>query len=126
MFRESVEQHLHAPAWIVDGSYECVREIVWRQTDLVIWLDYPAPLLVWRLMRRGIQYIIGKTNLWGVGNRESLRWLLGKESIIVRSLKAQRRMKAAYPQQIARWQTQHIDFVHLQSEGETNRWLLSI
>ena len=38
--------------WIIDGHYRDVRHLIWRRSELIIWLNYPLPLVALRLMRR--------------------------------------------------------------------------
>jgi hypothetical protein len=38
--------------WIIDGHYRVVRDIVWKRAQLVTWLNYPLPLIAFRLLRR--------------------------------------------------------------------------
>ena len=39
VFRERTAQALSGDEWVVDGNYSEVRDIVWRRTDTVVWLD---------------------------------------------------------------------------------------
>jgi len=38
--------------WVADGNYSKVRPIVWRRADTLVWLDYPFPFVLFRLLRR--------------------------------------------------------------------------
>ena len=37
--RQLVAEATDAPAWLVDGGYSEVRELVWGRADTLIWLD---------------------------------------------------------------------------------------
>src|SRR5205809_1832315 len=43
VFRERAARALTGSAWVVDGNYSKVRDIVWGRADMVVWLDYPLP-----------------------------------------------------------------------------------
>lgn len=125
-FRSVVVPLLQDDAWIMDGAYDSVRELIWQYVDTVIWLDYAAPVIVYSLLKRGVRDILRRTDLWESGNRESWRLLVGKEALITRSLRTLQRFRTLYP---ALWRHQayrHIDFVRLRSRQETQTWLQTI
>lgn len=122
-FRDTVRLLLESEAWIMDGTYETVRQLIWRRVDMVIWLDYAAPVVIWRLLRRGIHDIVRQTDLWGTSNRESWRLLGGRDSLILRAVRAARRMRTTYPALFAQDVQRHIHFVRLRSQQETRQWL---
>ncbi|MBL8554398.1 MAG: hypothetical protein JNL41_08980 [Phenylobacterium sp.] len=63
-------------AWVSCGNYITSRpSLLARATDLV-WLDYPRPLVMSRVIRRSFTRAWGRQELWpGTGNREDFaRW----------------------------------------------------
>jgi adenylate kinase family enzyme len=58
VMRERVEDFTRGPAWVTDGNYGFCRDIIWSRTQAVIWLDYPLPLILWRLWWRTWQRAI--------------------------------------------------------------------
>lgn len=81
-FRAVVSQFTSAPAWIVDGNYSAVRDIVWDRADTVIWIDPPRHTVMRRLAARTFRRMATGTELWN-GNRERFRYLFNRgESII--------------------------------------------
>ena len=44
LFRERVAQALSGEAWVVDGNYSRVRDIIWTRADTLVWLDYSWPV----------------------------------------------------------------------------------
>ncbi len=68
-FRDRVSGFIAAPAWVVDGNYSAVQDLVWGRADTVVWLDLPR----WRVMRqvawRTARRLISRAELWN-GNRE--------------------------------------------------------
>jgi adenylate kinase family enzyme len=61
-----------ADAWVVDGNYGLVRDLVWRRATHLVWLDYERPIVMYRVTRRTLVRAVLRTELWA-GNRE--RWL---------------------------------------------------
>ena len=92
LFRHRVECEIKDGSWIVVGIYGQVRDLTWPAADTLVWLDLPLPLVMWRLLRRTVRRAITKENLWGTGNRESLRTaLFSRDSILLYALKTHRR-----------------------------------
>jgi adenylate kinase family enzyme len=72
-FECRVMEAIQDDAWVVDGNYPGVREIVWRRATHLLWLDYERPVIMARVIRRSLLRVIRRTELWpGTGNRE--RW----------------------------------------------------
>lgn len=72
--------------WVVAGSYTAQAKIaIWPRLDMVIWLDLPRPLLLYRCLRRCWQRSRRKTLLWGT-NQESfmqhLKVWQGEDSLL--------------------------------------------
>lgn len=87
-FRERVAGALSGEAWVVDGNYSKVRDIVWSRAEALVWLDYPLPLILWRLVGRTFRRVAAQEELWG-GNQESLRTaLLSRDSLLIWALKS--------------------------------------
>lgn len=51
-FIEAVRTLTAGEAWIIDGHYRDVRHVVWERAEVVVWLNYPLPLIASRLLRR--------------------------------------------------------------------------
>ena len=42
-FRERVGALADGDAWVIDGNYTAVRDLVWARADTVVWIDLPRP-----------------------------------------------------------------------------------
>ena len=83
--RANVAEFVRQPAWVIDGNYaDRARDLIWPHTDLVVWLDFSLPIVVWRLLRRTVRRAVRKERLWSAGNRESFKEaLFSRDSLLV-------------------------------------------
>jgi adenylate kinase family enzyme len=70
-FRRRVRAELATDGWVVDGSYDAVRHLVWATADTVVWLDRPRATVTRRLILRSVRRAFTRQELWN-GNREPL------------------------------------------------------
>jgi adenylate kinase family enzyme len=68
-FKARVGEATEATAWVVDGNYSAVREMVWERADTVVWFDLPYALVMARTVRRTVRRTVTRQELWN-GNRE--------------------------------------------------------
>lgn len=69
--------------WVADGNCSKVRPIVWRRADTLVWLDYPIPLVLFRLLRRIFYRSFAGEEILN-GDYESLRiHFLSRQSLLV-------------------------------------------
>jgi adenylate kinase family enzyme len=126
VFCTRVSQALDGDAWTTDGNYSAVRDIVWQRADTIVWLDYPLPLIMSRVIRRTLRRTLTRQELWN-GNRERLSTaLFSRDSIVLWSLTTYGRRRREYPLLFARPEYAHLSIVHLTSPGAADRWLDSL
>jgi adenylate kinase family enzyme len=70
-FRRRVSETLTADAWVVDGNYSAVQDLVWQRADTVVWLDLPRRVVMRRIIRRTVRRTVTRERLWN-GNREPI------------------------------------------------------
>ena len=126
LFRERVAQALNGEAWVVDGNYSRVRDIVWRRADTVVWLDYPLAVVMGRLVWRTFRRIFTREELWS-GNRERL-WeqLFTRESILLWALQTYPRRRREYPVLFKQPEYAHLAVIRLRSPRSAQAWLASL
>ena len=117
--RARVEPILATDGWVIDGGYQGkIGTIVQDAADTVVWLDLPRRAWLPRLVRRTTTRIVRREELWN-GNRESFRTaFLGRDGLILFSLRQVRRRRDEYPVRFA----SH-NLVRLRSQKEVDRWL---
>jgi hypothetical protein len=96
VFRARVQDATARPQWIADGNYSKVRDIVWARADTLIWLDYPLPMVLGRLLRRTTRRVFSRQLLWN-SNRETWGAFLGRDSLVMWLFKSHPRHRREYP-----------------------------
>ncbi len=123
-FYPLLEKSLDQPCWILDGNYQSTSPIKWKNADLVIWLDYSFSLNLYRSFKRAIQRIITRENLWGTGNRESIRRsFFSKDSILLWTIQTHHLIKREYELTIKDDAYQHIKFIRFKTPKEADQFL---
>lgn len=51
-FQSRVAELARSDEWIIDGHYRDVRHLIWCRAELVVWLNYPLPVVALRLISR--------------------------------------------------------------------------
>jgi adenylate kinase family enzyme len=111
-----------ADAWVVDGNYSAVRDLVLQRADAVLWLALPCPLVMRRLIRRTLRRAVTRERLWD-GNREPLTNLfrLDPEKNILRWAWIKHAWYVEqYEQEMSDTHHHHLHYVRLQSAQEVN------
>ncbi len=125
LFRHRVEREIRDGNWIVVGIYGQVRDLTWRSADTLVWLDFPFPLVFWRLLRRTIRRAITREDLWGTGNRESfVRTFFTRQSILWWAIKTHRRNRERFAIDCA-FLGKDKRVVRLRTQREVENFLLS-
>ena len=122
-FRARVTRAVDGEAWVVDGNYSKVRDIVWTRADTVVWLDYPLPVILWRLLLRTVRRVLTRQELWA-GNRENLRTaIFSRDSIFLWAIQTYRTLRRAYSTIPGDPAQAHLTLVRLRSPRACAAWL---
>ena len=119
-FRQMVSAFTDGPAWVVDGNYSQVRDIVWRRADMVIWVDPPRRRLMRQLTARTLRRMVTRVELWN-GNRESwtnLFRLDPEQSILVWAWTSHHMYRRRYLAAQADPANGHLEFIRLRTPDE--------
>jgi adenylate kinase family enzyme len=126
IFRARLEPKTAAPAWVTDGNYRQVRDLVWARATALVWLDYPLPLILWRLTYRTVSDVLNHRVLWNK-NRESLATLVpSRDSLFLWAIRSHPRHRREYPKLLATSAYSHLQVIHHRSPWETQRWLNTV
>lgn len=124
-FQERVTQAIEPDAWVVDGNYSVVQDIVWKQADTVVWFDLPYATVMARTIRRTLRRTFTRKELWN-GNKEPLSnlWSLKPEkSIIAWTATRHRVYRQRYSEAMHDPRWAGTDFIRLRSQVETDAFL---
>lgn len=122
VMRERVREAVAAPAWVVDGNYSAVRDVVWPAADTLVWLDLPLGLTMLRLVRRTWRRWRTAEVLWN-GNREVVLNHLKWDGLFLWALRTRGKLRRAYSQ--VGHTHPHLRLVRLRTPAEVEAWLAS-
>ncbi|MGH7642981.1 MAG: adenylate kinase [Candidatus Dormibacteria bacterium] len=97
-FRRQVSEVAAGSYWVIDGNYSQVRHLIWGRADTVVWLDLPRRTLMTRVIKRTLERVVTRRELWN-GNRETWRDVLSFDpyrSIVAWAWVEHRRYQAVF------------------------------
>jgi adenylate kinase family enzyme len=100
LFRARVAEFIAGDAWVVDGNYSAVQDMVWARADSVVWIDISRAAVMRQLIRRSLRRLITREELWN-GNAESWRDMFcldPERSLLVWAWRSHRKYAQRYAQ----------------------------
>lgn len=91
--RRRIEEICAGEEWILDTAYGKWREVPLARAELIVALDYPRWLSLSRLIRRTLARLVDRRTICN-GNRETLRTLFGRDSIVLWHFQSFQRKRA--------------------------------
>lgn len=122
-FRSAVAEALSGDAWTTDGNYSKARDIVWGRADTLVWLDYPFPVIMGRLITRTLRRVVTREMLWN-DNHETWRGaFFSRDSLFLWAIKTHARRRRDTPQLLQEPAYQHLAVIRLHSPQAARTWL---
>jgi adenylate kinase family enzyme len=122
-FRTRVRGMVDGDAWVLDGNYSSVLDLVWARADTVVWFDLSRTAVMRQLIPRTFSRMVSRRELWN-GNRESLKFLLNRDESILWWACTQLVMYAKrYAEAIADPANAHLAFIRVRSRAEARALL---
>ena len=115
--REQIADVVRREAWTLDGNFDDERDLVWRQADCIIWLDYPLATVLRQVILRNLRWLLTRQTVWS-GNRMSLRRALSGIRHAFRSHALKRRNFALWLAGLS-----GIEIHRFRNSRETETWL---
>jgi hypothetical protein len=108
--------------WVTEWQYSSARAQLAARADLLVWLDYPARVSLYRLIRRSVWRRLTHKELWS-GNTEAPLWHLvtGKDGVIAWALSSGRTYRTLISDLAETRPDMRI--VRIRSQQELNTWL---
>jgi adenylate kinase family enzyme len=122
-FRKRVQKELKAKSWVADGNYSDVRDLVWPQASILIWLDYPFYFVFWRAFARSIRLIFTHQPLCGENYESFRRLFFSRESILFWVIQTYNKRKREIPLLLKRKEHRHLKVVHLRTHRDLVHFL---
>ena len=70
-FFSKVEEIVSSDGWILDGNYTRTIPIKWKRVQMVVYLDLPFYIVLYRIVKRSLLRGLKNEELWH-GNRETV------------------------------------------------------
>lgn len=123
-FRTKIQKALSEnKGWVMHGNYNKVRDLTWKNTEVLIWLDYPKAIVMYRVIKRSLKRIFTQEELWA-GNRESIKkTFFSKQSIILWSWQTYSTRKDQYLKFMQDPDFKHIKVIRFKTPKEAQKFL---
>lgn len=121
-FCHSVAVEVGRDRWVLDGNYAEVLDLIWIRAQLVVWLDFPLQIVLWRLFRRTADRLLNSRRV-SIGKREKLGRLLGSNSIFVWAVRSHQERRTQFERFLKTPRYGHLKVVRLRSPSEVEAWL---
>ena len=124
-FFAKLEKALLPDRWILDGNYKRATAIKWQQTQIVVFLDLPFHIVLYRIIKRSLLRGIKKQELWH-GNTETLcKHLFTRDSMILWTIKTFHTNRRLCAKLFEDSKYSHIKFVKLRSKRNVENFINS-
>jgi len=115
--RQQVGNVVSQEAWVLDGNFDDERDLVWKQADCIIWLDYSLMTIFRRIASRNFRWAITRQPTWS-GNRMTLQRAI---SGIRHAIKSNSLKKQNYPSWLA--ELSGVTLYRFHTSHEAEAWL---
>ena len=124
VLRERVLAATDGDGWVTDSTYHTMLgDLVSSRADVLVWLDLPIPLVMWRLLRRTHVRIRDEIELWN-GNLEP-GWRVSLRTLIWPALQRAFADRRDFPRIYARREMRRLrsdedvrEFVQMLAQGQ--------
>jgi adenylate kinase family enzyme len=114
-FEENVVAAVRQPRWVIDGNYSRVRDIIWRHSTAIVWLDYSFARVCSRALRRTVRRVVSGERLYG-GNQETiLETLFDVQAPLWLVVRTHGRRRREFPELFSRPEYCHASVIRLQT-----------
>lgn len=95
-FVSKVTDEIKNDSWVTCGNHGAVRELLANKANIIIWLDYPFHVILYRILKRTFRRIVFKKKCCN-GNTETFKQtFFSKNSILLWVFKTYKKRKVNY------------------------------
>ena len=124
-FVEDVRRIIDGDRWVIEYQYDDARPLILQRADVLVWLDLPLRVAMWRVVRRTVVRRVRRTELWN-GNREGPLWrVLVDDEHILRWAWSARHEPGRRIDHVLR-ERPDLPIVRLRSAREVRGWVASL
>ena len=121
-FRRQAAQITEQDAWIVEGNFSKLADVVWHRADVLVWLDFPLYLIVYRIVRRSLRQLTGRDDS---PQAKRLTWrkaFFNRRSLLRSAIRKYRNNRPRYARQVNETAALGVEIVRLRSPRDVRRW----
>ncbi|MFI9031134.1 AAA family ATPase [Streptomyces sp. NPDC053560] len=121
-FRRQAAEITQRDAWIVEGNFSKLADVVWHRADVLVWLDFPLPLILYRIVRRSLRQLAGREDS---AQAKRLTWskaFFSRRSLLRTAIRKYRNNRPRYAQQVAETAGLGVEVVRLRGPRDVRRW----
>lgn len=124
-FRGKVAAHVGTDRWVIDGNYADVQDLTWIRAQLLVWVDFQLPVILWRLLRRTFGRL-WRGEEFANGNREQFGRVFSSQSILIWAIRSHDRRRRRYEELLTRPRYAHLQVIRLRSPSAVRVWLAGL
>ena len=125
-FFPRLEQIVSFDGWVLDGNYTRTIPIKWKRVQLVVYLDLPLHIVLYRLIKRSFIRGLKNEELWNGCNETIWKNFFSSDSIILWGLKMFHKNRERFDQNSRCSKYSHIKFVRLRSRREVQQFVANV
>jgi adenylate kinase family enzyme len=99
-----------------------LADVVWHRADTLIWLNFPLPLILYRITRRNLRQLADRENS---PQARRLTWSTAffvRRSLLRTAIRKYRNNRPRYARQVAETAGLGVEVVRLRSPREVRHW----
>ena len=121
-----LEEALSVDGWVLDGNYTRTIPIKWKRCRMVVYLDLPFHIVLYRIIKRSLIRGFKNEELWA-GNKETvLKHLFTRDSMILWTMKRFFTNRKRFAINSKNPEYSHIKFVRLRSKKEIGNFVTQL
>ncbi|TFE54679.1 adenylate kinase [Streptomyces sp. ICN441] len=125
-FRQQAEEITRHDTWIVEGNFSKLADVVWHRADVLVWLDFPLPLIVYRIVRRSLYQLTGHDHSPQARRLTWSKAFFHRRSLLRTAIRKYRNNRPRYALQIAETADRGVKVARLRNPRAVRRWKTEI